>query len=516
MNTKKKQRTKKNGYTSLLSTDNEDAEGYQALLEELASLTDEEMNKRMRSHQREMRHERMAQHEAIFHADATKQLFKHLLGDVTGKKGPPDADVLAVTKGGVLALPVTMKWKQMLVDNATDTSQRFQHYAFKFSKISSNPIDNFANQIQAFIKKVEQFLSLMMDYTTPKGIHAMHMKVDIFVKAAADDVNSIVAKIVNAGGAIGMIQQVPSDKATAAAGKEAANDMVMGVFTVIKDMLDVLKSFLPVVIQDIKFAKKTVSGVANTLKSIFGVFKEKGGKIFDEVASTYASIWTLYYVIFVSLTSGILFYAFWANGWFKSTKHEVRQPSDNMAVEGCMTFLDCLRDCQDSNLCFWSCILVSEVVILIMFLVSILFCIIAGIKSFIAFGCGQIYVLGDDKVCTNIMIGLREWMETFWADMPNSIEDACEAETLVACKAISGSLMSSAKQTVIGSFVAAIFSFQMLFLSAKMHERARYNHVIEHMIDKEENPEKYKVKEEEPADDAGSAGSSKSKDDDKK
>merc|ERR1719231_1441857 len=88
-------------------------------------------------------------------------------------------------------------------------------------------------------------------------------------------------------------------------------------------------------------------------------------------------------------------------------------------------------------------------------------------------------------------MGLREWLETFWKDMPSSIENACEADTLVACKAITNGLMSSAKQTVVGSFVAAIFSFQMLFLVAKLHERARYNHVIEKMVDQDENPQKY-------------------------
>jgi hypothetical protein len=66
-------------------------------------------------------------------------------------------------------------------------------------------------------------------------------------------------------------------------------------------------------------------------------------------------------------------------------------------------------------------------------------------------------------------------------------------------------LMSSAKQTVIGAFVAAFFSLQMIFLSAKLHERARYNHVIEKMIDQEENPHRYGKdgeEKEEPKEDA--------------
>merc|ERR1719161_1655812 len=191
----------------------------------------------------------------------------------------------------------------------------------------------------------------------------------------------------------------PGAVSALAVGPSKPDAFVMTVFHIIKDLLDMMKSFLPTVINDIKFAKKEVSAVASTLKSIFAIFKDKGEALFNEVASIYASIWTMYYLIFVFLTSLILFYAFWAYDWFKPDEHTVRQTSDNMAVECCMTFLDCLRDCSDTALCFWSCILISEVVILIMFIVSILFCVIAGIKAFIAFGCAQIYVLGDDHVC---------------------------------------------------------------------------------------------------------------------
>jgi hypothetical protein len=259
------------------------------------------------------------------------------------------------------------------------------------------------------------------------------------------------------------------------------------VFTIIIDLLDMLKSILPTVIEDMKFAKKEVGSVASTLKSIFHVFKEKGPKLFDEVAEEYKAIWWSYYIAFVFLTFLILFYAFWAYDWFKPSEDTgPRQPSNNGCVRCCMGVLDCLRDCQDTNLCFWSCVLVSECVILTMFIVSILFCVVAGIKAFIAFGCAQIYVLGDDKICTNIMIGLQEWMSSFWKDMPTEITGACEADTLVACKAITHKLMLSAKQTVAGSMAAAFFSLQLIFLSAKLHERARYNHVVEKMIDNDE------------------------------
>merc|ERR1719387_6441 len=77
-------------------------------------------------------------------------------------------------------------------------------------------------------------------------------------------------------------------------------------------------------------------------------------------------------------------------------------------------------------------------------------------------------------------------MDSFWKDMPTEITNACDADTLVACKAITHNLMLSAKQTVAGSMAAAFFSLQLIFLSAKLHERARYNHVVEKMIDNDE------------------------------
>merc|ERR1719263_420300 len=94
---------------SLLSNEDREeivsSEGYQALKKEMAALTDEEMSRRISAYHRDLRHEHLRQQNAIFHSDATRVLFRHLLGDVTGKQSKPSADVLAVTKGGKRALP---------------------------------------------------------------------------------------------------------------------------------------------------------------------------------------------------------------------------------------------------------------------------------------------------------------------------------------------------------------------------------------------------------------------------
>merc|ERR1719238_702894 len=139
------------------------------------------------------------------------------------------------------------------------------------------------------------------------------------------------------------------------------------------------------------------------------------------------------------MTLLLLFYAFWAYDWFVPDGDEPQW--DDLTC--CGKVLKKLRDFQDMHLCFWGCIIVAEIVILVMFLVSLVFCILAGIKAFVAFGCNQIYVLGDDSVCTNILLGIRDWMSTFWTDMPSNINDACEVRTLTACKAISSDMMGS-------------------------------------------------------------------------
>jgi hypothetical protein len=171
---------------------------YKALLDEVEGLTDEVIHSRMRNHQRELRERRIKEHESLFYADATRVLFRHLLGDVGSKaSAPPDPDVAAVTKGGVLALPPTLEFAGRLYNNGSRTSTTFQKLAFDYAKTSSNPIDNFANQIQSFIKKVEQFLDLMMQYTTPEGIKNMHKRIEGFIEKAAEDVDNIVDKMID-------------------------------------------------------------------------------------------------------------------------------------------------------------------------------------------------------------------------------------------------------------------------------------------------------------------------------
>jgi hypothetical protein len=393
--------------------------------------------------------------------------------------GSGDEDVDAALNSGVPAAPETLEFARFLVNNATACSQRFQQYAFDYAKTSSNQLDSFANGVQAMVKKIQNFLNLMMEYSTERGIEELENKIEAFADHAVDDLEKVVDNIINQA----LANSSASDTAPSLLqhGVEIKRTKGLeGVFGVVQKMLKGLKSVLPTVVDDLKFAKKEVSSISNLLKSIFSMLKDKGSPIFDQVASLYKMIWTIYYSVFLSLTLLMLVYALWATGFINppsGDEYIVASPEPgcyNACCRYCSNCLQCLRDFQDTHLCMWSCIILSELVILVMFLVSIIFCILAGVKAFVSVGCAQVYILGDDSTCTSILSGLRDWMETFWADMPSHIDNACDAHTLTACKVIADKMMTSAMYTIVGSFTAAIFSLQMIFEFAHRHEQAYY------------------------------------------
>lgn len=455
-----------------------------ALVDELAHLTSETISKRMRHHQHLKRQDRIRQHQQVFYAASTQHLYRHLLGQsgsnsVVGAAGDPDVD--RVVQGGVPAKPETLQFALFLVNNATRTSQQFQNNSFDYAKTSSNPIDNFASQIQSFIKKVQQFLSLMMSYSTERGINDLEQKVFSFIDESEADLTKLMDHLIDVS-----LENTTTPVSLLSLGSrpEVSSGLgLSGVWTSVADVITALKGILPTVVDDIKFAQKEVSQVSNTLKSVFEVFKDKGSPLFNTISSLYKTIWIVYYVLFVMLTMLILFYAFWAQGYFGGPIGDDAPKAQTGTFRErcgrcCDSCLVCMRGIQDGHICFWSCILLSEVVILIMFVVAILLTILAGLKAFVAGGCAQIYVLGDDSVCTSVMTGLRGWMVTFWSDMPSNIADACNVRQLTTCQAVADEMKSSIMHTVVGSFAAAMFSIQLLFLSAQLHERAVWNNKL--------------------------------------
>jgi hypothetical protein len=323
------------------------------------------------------------------------------------------------------------------------------------------------------IKKIQNFLNLMMEYSTERGIDDLEKKIEAFADHAMDDVEKVVDRIIK--------EALAEENATSSLLQESATvPDLKGVFSTIQSLLKTFKTVLPTVVDDLKFAKKEVSAVSSTLKSIFSMLKDNGSPIFEQVASLYSMVWTAYYATFLTITFLLLIYSLWATGFISPPTAE--EVIINRGERGCWTgckrycnnCMQCIRDFQDMHLCMWSCIIISELVILVMFLVSIVFCILAGVKAFISVGCAQIYLLGDDSTCQSILGKLRDFMETFWMDQASDLDNACDAHTLTACKVVKDQMMKSAMYTIVGSFIAAIFSLQMIFDFAHKHEQVYF------------------------------------------
>merc|ERR1719450_406611 len=100
------------------------------------------------------------------------------------------------------------------------------------------------------------------------------------------------------------------------------------------------------------------------------------------------------------MTLSVLYYGFWASGWFGGPKASTVS-EDYVPPQTCMERLavcctacgNCMTRCHDNNCCFWSVILLMEVLCLVLFIVAIILCILSGVKAFMSAGCAQIYIL---------------------------------------------------------------------------------------------------------------------------
>lgn len=113
-----------------------------------------------------------------------------------------------------------------------------------------------------------------------------------------------------------------------------------------------------------------------------------------------------------------------------------------------------------------------------MFLVSVVLAALGGVKAFMAAGCAQIYVLGDNDICGAAMATLGNFLETLSVNGTN-INDACTEQMLMTCEMVSSDVMSATVMTVVGSLLGAVFTFQLLIESSILYERARYRRIID-------------------------------------
>jgi hypothetical protein len=259
-----------------------------------------------------------------------------------------------------------------------------------------------------------------------------------------------------------------------------------GSLSKIASMFQELMKFLPQATDNLKFARQEVGEVAKVMDSVFTNFEVKGPKIFDEASEAWALVWTLYFIFLLPMTLGFLFYGFWAHGYFggpalSTDEYPVKEPETTCdRLKNCCSACGyCCRGFHDMTLCFWSCVILLEVVSLLLFIISILMCVLAGLKEFMVVGCAQVYMLADPKICYETIKTLRNFQSSFYVTDPNRpLEDVCSYNSLLTCGMIKEKLQLSTIFTTVFSFLAVLFSFQLIVNSAMLHTRARWARIL--------------------------------------
>jgi hypothetical protein len=261
-----------------------------------------------------------------------------------------------------------------------------------------------------------------------------------------------------------------------------SDDALSGAWGGMVTQLNSLMNLIPIAVDTLQNAGTEVDRLSANLDAIFDNFATKGPEIFDTVSGYWNLIWGLYFFFFGTLTLGILYYGFWASGYFGGPQpipesQEQVQPVDmmgrcSMLWNQCCT---CLRGCHDTDLCFWSCILLMQVLILIVFVISLVLCILAGVQAMLTSGCAQIYMLAEPTVCMETLGTLRRWLSSFSIGGSGApLEGACDSEQLLTCSLMADRMASAVVLTTVFSFLAVILSLQLLIESACLHERAKW------------------------------------------
>jgi flagellar biosynthesis chaperone FliJ len=470
----------------------------------------------VKSYKKDRARARIEKRQKKFTSKTTRGLVRHLTG------GQAFTDMVAVesaaeqvVNGGVPCAPVTLEWAKWLAANATSTSTQLYTQSMDYAKGSSSTTDSFNTQIQGITKKVSSFVTVIESYASPSGIKSLEKKIEDFEATAMKEVLSAVENVI-LGAVKDLLKEIglPAESSllqtgatgnlsalrTKAGTRERAAHIlshleqrrnqrrlqghsevaVSSVWSDVNTVLAQLYDILPSGVSALSDAKADVQQVYKTLESMFSMLSVKGPNIMGEAADIYKLIWILYFVVMLPFSLGMLYYGFWASGWFGGPQAMGKEEftsgtfADQMAAcwQCCC---NCMASTCDSSLCFWSFIIFIQVVALLLFILSIVFVILGGIGILLATGCSEIYVLDDNEICQTSVGYMKEFLSTFTVGKDsglNPLSSACGNHHLLMCEMISSDLISSAMYTIVGSFLACIVTFQLIFDVATLHERA--------------------------------------------
>ncbi|CAE7417632.1 unnamed protein product [Symbiodinium natans] len=412
-----------------------------------------------------------------YHTQAAERLRNVLLGGSAASAASEDPDAAQAAGSSQPAKPETLRFAAELSLNVTQSVKDFNEQCYEYSGTSSNPLDSTCNSINGMVKKTQSFLTLMNNYAGPGGPEYIEKQADNFINGSLQDMVLLSGELIDEG-----IASVQCSAGNAAACKSIPEtDYTMhlsGGTTFLTDTMKDLQSALPQVIKALSTAKKEVSTISGVINSISQMLGLKAPPLMEKIAKLYKIVWITYFVFFFLFSFTMLFYGFWANGWFGGPKADIPESEYEpprtffeRIRTCCGSCLACCRSCTSGHLCFWSLLLLAQVVVLIMFIISLVICLLTGIQAFFGAGCSKIYLIGDEAVCTAVLSIFKVFLKTFGFSEP--IEQTCGSKSLLTCKIIRDSVFHTAIFVIIGALLASVFSFQMLLDSATKHERAR-------------------------------------------
>lgn len=253
-------------------------------------------------------------------------------------------------------------------------------------------------------------------------------------------------------------------------------------------LLQTFQSLIPTLINLLQQAQKAISQLSGFLTMLFQTLETNGTPTFSHFGSLYTTVWVCYYVVMVLLTLLLLFYGFWASGWFggpHAASVEVEKSEESGSLwEKCGTALrtcwrgcaGCCRKYEDTQLCLWSTIIFLELIVVVAWVICVVISIIGAIEALVNSGCSAIHILGDATVCGDALSTVNTFLgalslEGFTIDFKTT----CRELSLTTCQAMGSRSMGIELLLLIGgSAIAALLMLQLLIDSAQMHERASW------------------------------------------
>lgn len=431
-------------------------------------------------------HEYRERHQQLMRASASRYLFNSLLGGQTASRGPPSG-----APKGQFAVPATLQFAKWLSWNETMNAKEKATLCFVYSGMANTPGEAIAPQIQGMVKKIQALITLLGQYSGPEGVGRLREKIDEFANSVQEEfIGALLAKSPTRPS---LYQLQVSER-----GVHAQDPQSSGSTADIVSMLQQIQGILPQVLANMKITRAVVSSVTSAVHGIFIVFNEKAPAFFYKMAKYYRLIWIAWFLVISFFTFGIMYYGFWASGFCGGPKAEEAiedyEPpgtfSDRLRCLACcccalpryLTWC-CGGPCCSRKCVFWSLLILGQVFTLVVFLIAVVLCLLAGINLFVATGCASVYVLGDEASCTETLLMVQQWLSTFTGGSPEyNIHEVCKQNNLPTCAILSGKLKLSGVTTVVFGVLAAIFSFQLLIESAVMFERAQNRRVLDGVL----------------------------------